>query len=68
MMNTHALLSATVARPVRIERSGRLSPADRRRLGLVLGFLAGLAAFGPVVALGTAAAAVLLVRAFDPRK
>jgi hypothetical protein len=61
MMNTHAALPVTVV-PARVEKLDALSPADRRRLGLVLGFLAGLAALGPIAAMGTALAGFCLAR------
>jgi len=44
-----------------------LSPAERRTLGGVLGFLAGLAALGPIAALGAAFLGALAARFTNPR-
>lgn len=47
----HAKLAAVDRRKT---GTAALSPAERRTLGGVLGFLAGLAALGPIAALGAA--------------
>jgi hypothetical protein len=59
---------ALVLPAARAARPTVLAPADRRRLAGILGFLAGLAAFGPVVGLAVAALAWLGARMIvDPR-
>ena len=55
------------AAPARAARASELTPADRRRLAGILGFLAGLAALGPIVGLGVAALSWLGARLADPR-
>ena len=47
--------------------SASLTSAERRTLWAILGFLAGLAALGPVAALGAATLASLAARFSDPR-
>ena len=54
-------------RPPIANRQSLIALADRRRLGLVLGFLVGLAILGPIAALATALAGAALVRLFDIR-
>ncbi len=47
--------------------SASLTPSERRTLGIVLGFLAGLVALGPVAALGAAVLGALAARFTDSR-
>jgi len=47
--------------------ASRWTVAERRTLGGVLGFLAGLAALGPIAALGAAVLGALAARIADSR-
>lgn len=47
--------------------SASLTSSERRTLGGVLGFLAGLAALGPIAALGAAFLCAFVARFTDPR-
>ena len=64
----------TMPRPIPVRRvrprtraADVLTAVERRALWGILGFLAGLAALGPVAALGAAALGALAARSADPR-
>jgi hypothetical protein len=55
------------AAPARLKTGDALTAPERRTLGVVLGFLGGLAALGPVAGLATATLAWAIARLADSR-